>query len=134
MKLIKDILFLIFFSGVVALCNFAINPNRPNTELAPDDITLEMLPNLPLPLMIIDARSPGEFASGHVPNAYNISESKFEAGLSVFLEDWVPDSTLVVYCNPGSCNSSRNVANRLKNECGMKNIYVLMDDWRKWKY
>ena len=133
MKLIKDLLFISILAGLIAICNYILNPNRPNIELASDEITLEMLTKLPQPIMIIDARSPQEFASGHVNNAYNISESEFEAHLSSFLDAWEPDSTLVVYCNPGSCNSSRNIADRLRNECGMKKVYILKDDWRKWK-
>ncbi len=133
MKTIKDISFIVIIAGLIALCNYAINPNRPNMGLAADEITLEMLDRLSAPIMIIDARASKDFASGHVKNAYNISESEFDAHLSAFLDAWVPDSTLVVYCNPGSCNSSRAVANRLKDECGIRNVYVLKDDWKKWK-
>lgn len=118
---------------MVGMCNYLLNPNHPNMDLASDEITLEMLAGLPQPIMIIDARSSQKFAAGHVKNAYNISESEFDTHLSKFLDAWIPDSTLVVYCNPDACNSSRNIANRLKDECGMKNIYVLKDDWRKWK-
>ena len=133
MKLIKDLLFITFISGIIGLCNYILNPNRPNIELASDEITLEMLAKLPKPIMVIDARSSKEFAAGHVKNAYNISESEFERHLSKFLDAWIPDSTLIVYCNPGACNSSRSIANRLKNECEMKRVYVLKDDWKKWK-
>lgn len=133
MKLIKDLLFITFISGIIGLCNYILNPNRPNIELASDEITLEMLAKLPKPIMVIDARSSKEFAAGHVKNAYNISESEFDTHLSNFLDAWIPDSTLVVYCNPSTCNSSRSIANRLKNECGMKKVYVLKDDWKKWK-
>ena len=133
MKLIKDLLFIILIAGMIGMCNYLLNPNHPNMDLASDEITLEMLARLPQPIMIIDARSSKEFAAGHVKNAYNISESEFERHLSKFLDAWIPDSTLIVYCNPGACNSSRSIANRLKNECGMKRVYVLKDDWRKWK-
>ncbi len=133
MKLIKDIFILFIFSAVIALCNYALNSHRPNTELLPDELTFEMLAKLPPPIMFIDARSEEEFSSGHLENAYNISESQFDAHLSAFLDDWLPESVLVVYCNPGTCNSSRNIADRLKKECGMGKVYVLKDDWRKWK-
>ena len=74
-----------------------------------------------------------DIEDSYLRNAYNISEGEFDTHLSNFLDAWIPDSTLVVYCNPGACNSSRNIANRLKNECGMKKVYVLKDDWKKWK-
>ena len=133
MKLIRDIFILFIISAVVALCNYALNPHRPNIELLPDELTLEMLEELPPPIMFIDARPAEEFSSGHLGNAYNISESQFDAHLSAFLDEWLPESALVVYCNPGTCNSSRNIADRLKKECGMKKVYVLKDDWRKWE-
>lgn len=133
MKFIKDLLFLTFLTGIIGMSNYIINPNRPNMGLAHDEITIEMLPKLPKPVMVVDARSSEEFESGHIKNAYNISESRFETQLSEFLDVWIPDSIIVVYCNPGSCNSSRNIANRLQNECGIRNVYVLKDDWKKWK-
>ena len=85
MKLIKDLLFITFISGIIGLCNYILNPNRPNIELASDEITLEMLAKLPKPIMVIDARSSKEFAAGHVRNAYNISEGEFDTHLSSFL-------------------------------------------------
>ena len=36
MKLIKDLLFITFISGIIGLCNYILNPNRPNIELASD--------------------------------------------------------------------------------------------------
>ena len=82
MKLIKDIFILFIFSAVIALCNYALNSHRPNTELLPDELTFEMLDKLPPPIMFIDARSEEEFSSGHLENAYNISESQFDAHFS----------------------------------------------------
>ena len=132
MKLIKDIFILFIFSAVIALCNYALNSHRPNTELLPDELTFEMLAKLPPPIMFIDARSEEEFSSGHLENAYNISESQFDAHLSAFLDDWLPESVLVVYCNPGTCNSSRNIADRLKSR--YKNLNFIFYDDKKRKY
>ena len=84
-------------------------------------------------MIIVDARNEKDFTIGHIRGAVNLSEAKFDSQLGYFLDVWTPESTILVYCNVGQCNSSRAVADRLKNECRIKNVFVLKDDWRKWE-
>lgn len=133
MKIIRNSFLIFIFSGFFAFANFLINPNRPNLELASDEITLSSIKKLSQNAIIVDARSPAEFADAHIEGAINLSEEKFDTQLGDFLDAWTPESTIIVYCGNAQCNSSRNIANRLKNECEIKNVFVLKDDWRKWK-
>jgi len=133
MKIVKNICIIFFVSCVFAAANFAINPHRPNLSLKPDEITISQKDRLPKSLIIVDARNERDFAKGHIRGAVNLSETKFDFQLGDFLDVWTPESTILVYCNVGQCNSSRAVADRLKNECQIKNIFVLKDDWRKWE-
>jgi rhodanese-like protein len=118
---------------VFAAVNFAINPHKPDLSLKPDEITLSQKERLPRNLIIVDARNERDFTKGHIKGAVNLSEEKFDSQLGDFLNVWTPGSTILVYCNVGQCNSSRAVADRLKNECQIKNVFVLKDDWRKWE-
>lgn len=133
MKIIKDFILISIVSIVFAVVNYFINPNRPNTELLPDEITLKSVNRLPQDLIIVDARSISDFNEGHIKNAVNLSESRFDEQLGDFLDIWTPEATILIYCNSGGCNSSRNIAEKLKHECNIKNVYVLKDDWKKWK-
>lgn len=118
-------------AGMLALANFLVNPHRPDSTLKADEITLSQRSRLPKNLIIVDARNPADFASGHIKNAVNLSTEKFDTQLGEFLDVWTPESTVLVYCNAGQCNSSRTIADRLKNECQIKNVFVLKDDWEK---
>lgn len=49
------------------------------------------------PALIVDVRSPGEFASGHIPGAINIPAPK----VTVHLEEFRAAPGAVIYCNEG---------------------------------
>lgn len=133
MKTIRNIALILFVSGVFAVVNFLKNPNVPDLSLKPDEVTLSQITRLPKNLIIVDARNQKNFKKGHIENAVNLSEEKFDVQLGEFLDVWTPEATILVYCNFGQCNSSRAIADRLRNECQIKNVFVLKDDWTKWK-
>lgn len=75
---IKHIIFVLSASGLLAIANFWLNPNAPDLSLKPDEITLSQINRLPKNLVIVDARKSQDFKKGHVENAVNLSEEKFE--------------------------------------------------------
>ena len=81
----------------------------------------------------IDARPEEEFARGHVPGAMILNEDQWNASLPALLAAWSPERKLVVYCSQRSCNASHTVAERLRNEAGLKNVYVLEGGWEEWQ-
>ena len=74
--------------------------------------------------LLIDVRTPEEFASGHIQNAVNISVETLQARL-----DEVPRGTpVVVYCRSGNRSAS---AAQILGEGGYQPVYDLggIQDW-----
>ena len=76
--------------------------------------------------LILDVRSPEEFAEGHIPHAINIPMERFGEAPPQELPD--RNQTIFVYCVKGI--RSMNVANRLAH-MGDKNIVEMggIQDW-----
>ena len=76
--------------------------------------------------LILDVRSPEEFAEGHIPHAINIPMEQFGEAPPQELPD--RNQTIFVYCVKGI--RSMNVANRLAH-MGYKNIVEMggIQDW-----
>lgn len=84
---------------------------------------------LPNPLWI-DARSPEEFARGHVPTALSLPPAEWETRLEAVLIEWSPERPVVVYCGGNGCLASHAVARRLRDELGFTRVHVLADGWK----
>jgi rhodanese-related sulfurtransferase len=80
----------------------------------------------------VDARPDNEFARDHVPGAISLNEDRWNELLPQFLAAWAPDRKVVVYCSSQSCNVSRDVARRLRNEAQLQNVFVLQGGWEEW--
>jgi len=82
----------------------------------------------------IDARPDEEFAQDHVPGAVSLNEDRWNELLPQFLAVWSPEKKIVVYCSSQSCNASREVAHRLRNQAQppMQNVFVLEGGWEEW--
>jgi len=67
---------------------------------------------------IIDVRTPGEFHSGHIPNAklINLMDPSFRNRVGLL----DPEKTYYVYCRSGSRSLT---ACRVMAEAGIKNLY-----------
>jgi rhodanese-related sulfurtransferase len=84
-------------------------------------------------VMWIDARPTDEFAAGHITNAVQLNTDEWDTLLPQVLNQWTPDRRLVVYCSKQSCGASREVARRLRDEAGLKNVFVLGGGWEAWQ-
>jgi rhodanese-related sulfurtransferase len=80
----------------------------------------------------VDARPDEEFASDHVPGALSLNEDRWNELLPQFLAVWSPGKKVVVYCSSLSCNSSREVARRLRREAQLPDVFVLEGGWEAW--
>ena len=80
----------------------------------------------------VDARPDEEFRRDHVPGAISLNEDRWNELLPQFLEKWSPEKKVVVYCSSQSCNASREVARRLREEPQLKNVFVLEGGWEEW--
>jgi rhodanese-related sulfurtransferase len=83
-------------------------------------------------VMWVDARPDDEFAGDHLPGALSLNEDRWNELLPQFLATWSPEKRVVVYCSSQSCNASREVARRLRDEAQLKDVFVLQGGWEEW--
>lgn len=62
--------------------------------------------------VLLDVRSPAQFAGGHVSGALSLPHGKITAGK---LAAWPPDTLFVVYCAGPHCNGAARAAVRLSS-------------------
>jgi len=78
-------------------------------------------------LVVLDVRTPKEFAEGHVPGAINISHDELEARLPELEAD--RDRDVVVYCRSGK---RTGLALDVLEKAGFKRLYHLEGDYLGW--
>ena len=77
--------------------------------------------------VVLDVRTPKEFAEGHVPGAINISHDQLEGRLSELDDD--RDRDVVVYCRSGH---RAGIALGMLEKAGFKRLYHLEGDYMGW--
>ena len=80
----------------------------------------------------VDARPDDEFARNHVPGALSLNEDRWNELLPQFLAGWSPGKKIVVYCSAESCDLAREVAERLRKEAKIPDVFVLEGGWEAW--
>ena len=80
----------------------------------------------------VDARPDNEFERDHIPGAILLNEDRWNELLPQFLGQWSSERKIIVYCSAQSCNASREVAKRLRDEAQLKNVFVLDGGWEEW--
>jgi len=110
---------------------------RPNEQvanvMAPDtrhDVTLDELRKRVRnnEAVIIDARGPVDFASGHVRGAFNMPAGEEEACMLQISQSVGADELIIIYCNGPRCNSSDRVYEYLVPK-GFTNMQVFKPGW-----
>lgn len=81
----------------------------------------------------IDARHADAWRADHIPGAINLSLAAWEQQLVNFVEAWIPDQPVIVYCDSASCGAALSVARRLVREFEATNIFYLDGGWESWK-
>ena len=80
----------------------------------------------------VDARPDEEFVHDHVPGALSLNEDRWNELLPEFLATWSPGKKVVVYCSAESCDLAREVAERLRKEAQIPDVFVLEGGWEAW--
>jgi len=76
-------------------------------------------------ILFIDTRSPGQYKSGHIPDARNIEWREV-----LTRKQEIPvDKTVVLYCDTGMLSSKAHLALRL---AGYENVKVLLGGYLAW--
>ncbi len=78
--------------------------------------------------IVLDVRTPAEFAAGHVPGAYNLEDRQVPYRIEELKQ--LKDREIVVYCEVGP--RARWVESYLKQE-GFTNVKHLVGDFSGWR-
>ena len=82
----------------------------------------------------IDARPEEKFAAGHWPNAIPLNDQVWTESLWQNSEAILgSDLPIVIYCGSEACEASKKVAERLRQEVGVPEVYFLRGGWRELK-
>lgn len=81
--------------------------------------------------VLVDSRTPEEYAAGHIPGALNVPLGSSERGLADLAARFPAGQLLVVYCEGGDCQTSTSLA-RLIHDRGFRDIRVYQGGWSDW--
>ena len=82
-------------------------------------------------VIFLDARSPEEYAEGHIRGALSLPLEAFEESYMDVAEEIESATSAVVYCEGMECADSVQTAERLLEAFSGK-VYVLELGWRAW--
>lgn len=83
-------------------------------------------------VLIIDARSPEEFAAGHIPGAVNLPAADLDR-LSRALEARLRAATfLICYCDSLACDDGARLC-ALLSAAGYSEVALMFEGWQGWQ-
>ena len=109
-----------------------VHPKRPDWHRAEEGIDLTTALQWHEKVLWVDARPQDQYNAGHIPGALLLNSYEWEELLDPFLDQWKPGRTVVVYCSSADCDLSKEVAQRLRKEVQIPNVYVLKGGWQAW--
>jgi rhodanese-related sulfurtransferase len=83
-------------------------------------------------VIMLDARSPDEFAEGHIPGAKNLPYYEFSEKASVVLKEIPLDREIITYCEGLECSNAEDLVFLLK-ENGYAQVKVFEGGWEEWR-
>lgn len=87
-----------------------------------------------LDVIWIDARPIEEFEKNHVPEALFFDEGDWDTGLFELMNTWLMQPRpIVIYCGSESCDTSKRIAERLRESLPDAEIYSLKGGWDAWQ-
>ncbi len=82
--------------------------------------------------LFADARSPEDYAAGHIQGARSLALYRFDEWIADFLATTALETPIVTYCEGADCELSHELAERLA-ALGFETVYVLEDGWGQWQ-
>jgi rhodanese-related sulfurtransferase len=131
---IRPAAFIVAAALLPAVATAFFHPRRPTWDLdalKKHEVSLATVRSWNDSVLWVDARSRKAYEKKHVPGALRLNEDEWSAMLVPLLDTWQPDKKIVVYCNKQQCQSSHEVAKRLR-ETGVEPVYVLKGGWKTW--
>lgn len=81
--------------------------------------------------VFLDARSPEDYAQGHIRCAQNIPWQSFDEYIDRVLETIPDNAWIVTYCDGEHCSLSEDLAKELLS-MGYENVKILLNGWTRW--
>lgn len=81
------------------------------------------------PLLILDVRTPEEYAEGHVPNAINIPHTEIKQQVSQIAQAATEGKEIVIYCRSGR---RAGYAEEVLQSSGIHSLQHLEGDMNAW--
>ncbi len=109
------------------------HPNRPTwraDQLREGEVTLQTVQSWTESVLWLDARTSEVYNKSHRPEALLLNEDDWEGFIEPVMMTWEPGMKVVVYCDSRTCDASREVAERLRDEMQWDHIYVLHGGWQ----
>ncbi len=83
-------------------------------------------------VIVIDARSTGEYAAGHIPGAINLPVASFAESLPTLRERLHKASEVILYCSSRDCHDSLLLGKHL-HEAGIIHLMLFRGGWTEWR-
>ena len=128
---IRQSLTILLLALIPAIGTGLWHPKRPSWQS--DEVTLAVARSWGATVLWVDARADADFEKGHIPGALPLNEDRWDDLLPGLLDKWDPGRKIVVYCSSLSCQTSRDVARRLREEVNLPNVFVLQGGWEAWQ-
>ncbi len=123
---------IVLLSLLPALATALWHPRRPAWES--DEVTVGAARAWGGSVLWVDARPVDDYKRGHIPGALPLDEDRWDEMLHGVLDQWDTTRKVVVYCsNSLTCDASRDVAMRLRQEENLPNVFVLHGGWEAWQ-
>ncbi len=78
----------------------------------------------------VDARSQDDWRKNGIRGSYWLSHEKFDVSLAEIAPRLIEGKPVVVYCNAIGCNTSIEIAERIKNYQLAKEVHALHGGWK----
>ncbi len=119
---------ILVLSVVLGVLSFFVRPETLPWDISEHEIELPEVLGF-AGVVWIDARIDEDFEAAHLDTALLLNEENWEEGFAPLLDAWVPGTPIVVYCSSQSCLRSHHVAERLREELGVEEVYSLKGGW-----
>jgi len=131
LKTLRQFLVILAIALPPAVATGLWHPRRPAWQS--DEVTLAAATAWGQTVLWVDARPDPDFAQAHIPGALPLNEDRWDDLLPDVLDHWDTTRKIVVYCSSLSCQTSHDVARRLREETGLPNVFVLQGGWEAWQ-
>ena len=128
---LRQMLAILLLAVIPAVATGLWHPRRPSWQS--DEVTLAAAGAWGQSVLWVDARPDSDFARAHIPGAQPLNEDHWDDLLPGLLDHWDATRKVVVYCSSLSCQTSRDVARRLREEVNLPNVFVLEGGWEAWE-